>query len=437
MIFILLGIIFSSSALFAQSNVNGRLFSSSPSISLVNNQPKVHTPKTVIETGESSAKQLISEDLYITGGLGLGDDMVDNTVLGFATIMIMENNIQLLFDDTSASAEFPSNDWAITINETANGGDNCFMVEDVTAGAVPFKIMADAGDNALFVDDNGRVGFGTPNPEVELHIADGDSPAVRLDQDGSSGWTAQKWDVAGNEVNFFVRDVTGGSTLPFRIAAGAPSDVLTLKETGYVGIGTWDPITQLDVKGNVNIDSTLFLSPMTEESQYPLEGAIYMDGNEHLLKVHNGTDWVSIDDSQDLVDATLTGTILEIEIENGASVSVDLQPLVQDLEDRIAALETLVSGKASVKYSSARLFQNAPNPYKNSTTINYYIPETVENAVLKITSVDGTSVKDMVIYNRGEGSVVLDGIETAKGTYFYSLIIDGQKLETKTLVKVD
>lgn len=438
-IIILLLAVSISSLSFAQTISNGRSTNSTPSISLVNNQPKVHTPEVVLETSEElNSKQLISENLFVTGKLGIGMDMVDNTTVAFTTMIMMENNVRLLFDDTSAPGTFPANDWAIKINDTENNGDNYFAIEDVTAGDIPFKVEAGAGINALVVTSDGRIGIGTPNPDVEVHIVDGDTPTVRLDQDGSSGWEAQKWDVAGNEVNFFVRDVTGGSTLPFRVAAGAPSDVLTLKETGYVGIGTWNPQTHLDVKGNAIIDSTLILSPQTEESIYALEGAIYMDGNEHLLKVHNGTEWVSINsDSQDLVDATLTGTILEIEIENGASVSVDLQPLISDLEDRITALETLVSGKESVKYSSARLFQNAPNPFQNQTTITYYIPENVENAVLKITGVNGSSVKDIVIYERGEGSVVIDGSDTGKGTYFYSLVVDGQKVASKTLVKID
>ncbi len=438
-LFVLLLAIGFSSISFAQTNTNGRNFSSTPKMSLVNNQPKVHTPKVVIETSEeSSSKQLISETLYVAGRLGIGDDMVDGTAFDHTAMTVMQNNIRLLFDDTSSSGTFPANDWAIRINDTEEGEDNCFVIEDVTNVTVPFKIMAAAGDNAFFINDDGNVGIGTATPSVDVHIVAGDTPAVRLDQDGSGGWGTYVWDIAGNEANFFIRDVTNGNLLPFKIFPGAPTNSLTIEGTGYVGIGTSNPDTHLDVKGNASIDSTLFLTPQTVVSPYDIEGAIYMDGNEHMLKIHNGTEWVTIDnDSQDLVDATLTGTILEIEIENGASVSVDLQPLVQDLEDRIAALETLVSGKESVKYSSARLFQNAPNPFQNQTTITYYIPEDVENAVLKITGVNGSSVKDIVIYERGEGSVIIDGNDTGKGTYFYSLIVDGQKVASKTLVKID
>jgi len=83
---------------------------------------------------------------------------------------------------------------------------------------------------------------------VELHIVDGDSPTVRLEQDGSSGWTPQTWDLVGNETNFFIRDVTNGSKLFFRVQPGAPSDALTIKNDGKIGMGTWTPAAKLEVE---------------------------------------------------------------------------------------------------------------------------------------------------------------------------------------------
>ena len=73
----------------------------------------------------------------------------------------------------------------------------------------------------------------------------------------------------------------------------------------------------------------------------------------------------------------------------------------------------------------------------NQTTIGFYIPETVQNAKLQITGIQGDIVKEIIIYNRGEGSLVIDTNDIENGTFFYSLIIDGQKLDTKTLIKID
>ncbi|MCD4743276.1 MAG: hypothetical protein K8R67_12455 [Desulfobacteraceae bacterium] len=191
---------------------------------------------------------LIYDDLIVTGSECLGFDCVNGESFGYDTLVLKENNLRIYFNDTSASASFPTNDWRIQINDSANGGKSYFGIQDASAGRQVFTIEAGAPANALYVEDYGRVGLGTSIPYVELHIADGDTPTVRLDQDGSSGWSPQSWDVAGNESNFFIRDVTNGSKLPFRIQPSTPSSTLCLKADGKVGIGTWSPDAPLHVE---------------------------------------------------------------------------------------------------------------------------------------------------------------------------------------------
>jgi hypothetical protein len=81
---------------------------------------------------------------------------------------------------------------------------------------------------------------------LDLHIATTDTPAIRLEQTASI-WPAQTWDVAGNEASFFVRDVTGGSRLPFRIRPGAPTSSIDIAASGNVGIGTGSPTSAVHV----------------------------------------------------------------------------------------------------------------------------------------------------------------------------------------------
>jgi hypothetical protein len=194
--------------------------------------------------------QLILDDLIVDGSLCVGFDCVNGESFGFDTIRLKENNLRIHFQDTSTSASFPTNDWRISINDSANGGASYFAVQDVDGGTNVFVVEASAGSNALYVDDYGRVGLGTSTPAVELEVRDGDTPTVRLNQDGSSGWSAQTWDLAGNEANFFIRDVTNGSQLPFRIQPGADSNALTIKSDNKVGIGTWTPDVPLEVYGS-------------------------------------------------------------------------------------------------------------------------------------------------------------------------------------------
>ncbi len=183
--------------------------------------------------------QVFLDDLIVDGSACIGTDCANGESFGFDTLRLKENNLRIKFDDTSGSASFPNNDWQLTANDSANGGANKFSIDDITNGKTPFTVGANAPSNALYVEaSTGDVGMGTATPAVELHVVDGDSPTLRLEQDGSSGFTPQTWDVAGNETNFFVRDVTNGSKLPFKIKPGAPDDSLFIAASGNVGFGT-------------------------------------------------------------------------------------------------------------------------------------------------------------------------------------------------------
>ncbi|WP_394128934.1 tail fiber domain-containing protein [Shewanella maritima] len=194
------------------------------------------------------ADQQILDDLIVTQSACIGQDCVNGESFGFDTLRLKENNLRIKFQDTSNSASFPSNDWQLTANDSTNGGLNKFSIDDIDGGRTPFTIEAGAQNHALYVDDGGRVGLGTSTPVVELQVVDGDSPTLRLEQDGSSGFTAQTWDLAGNETNFFVRDVTNGSKLPFKIMPSAPTNALVVSSSGNIGIGDQTPDAKLDIE---------------------------------------------------------------------------------------------------------------------------------------------------------------------------------------------
>lgn len=196
--------------------------------------------------------QVIPDDLIVQGSACIGLDCVNNESFGFDTIRLKENNTRIKFDDTSTSAGFPANDWQLTANDSASGGSSKFSIEDITGSKVPFTITAGAATNSIFVDSTGRMGLRTGTPVLDIHVNTGNTPAIRLEQNSSSGFTAQTWDVAGNEANFFVRDVTGGSRLPFRIRPGAPTSSIDINASGFVGIGTASPAGLVHIKAAAN-----------------------------------------------------------------------------------------------------------------------------------------------------------------------------------------
>jgi hypothetical protein len=194
--------------------------------------------------------QVIPDDLIVQGSACVGLDCVNNENFGFDTIRLKENNLRIHFDDTSTQAGFPANDWRLIANDSASGGSSKFSIEDSTGAKTPFTITAGAATNSIFVDSTGRVGLRTSTPVLDLHVNTSNTPAVRLEQNNSGGFTAQTWDIGANEANFFVRDVTGGSRLSFRIRPGAPTSSLDISSDGKVGIGTASPAQKMHLSAS-------------------------------------------------------------------------------------------------------------------------------------------------------------------------------------------
>jgi len=204
---------------------------------------------------------VVPDDQIVQGSECVGLDCVNGEVFGFDTIRLKENNTRLQFEDTSA-AGFPLNNWQIRANSSAAGGASFLAFVDQGAagnsetGTILFEVDAGAPANSLKVSSTGKVGLRTATPVLDLHIATADTPAHRLEQTNAGGFTAQTWDIAGNEANFFVRDVTGGSRLPFRIRPGAPTSSVDISADGSVGVGTASPSFALDAQQNSSNNST-------------------------------------------------------------------------------------------------------------------------------------------------------------------------------------
>jgi hypothetical protein len=199
--------------------------------------------------------QVIPDDLIVQGSICAGLDCVNNENFGFDTIRVKENNTRIQFDDTSSTAGFPNNNWQLRANDSG-GGSNLFGIVDQGAtgnsetGTMVVVVEAGASANSIRVGSNSKVGLRTATPLLDVHANTSDTPAIRLEQNNTGGFTAQTWDVAGNEANFFVRDLTGGSRLPFRIRPGAPTSSIDISASGNVGVMTASPGAPLDVSGN-------------------------------------------------------------------------------------------------------------------------------------------------------------------------------------------
>ncbi len=229
------------------STVSARLSTGPSALPLKRRLLLLAIPLGLAHSLTAFSDQVINDDLIVDGSACIGLDCSNGETFGFSTILTKENNLRVRFVDTSTTASFPTNDWEITLNDSSNGGNSYFGITDVNTNRSIAKFEAGAPSNSMVVESSGDVGFGTANPIVELHTTAGDTPTLRLEQDGSSGWSPQTWDMAGNETNFFIRDVSNGSALPFRIEPGAPTNAINIDDTGDIGFGTVSPEGSLHV----------------------------------------------------------------------------------------------------------------------------------------------------------------------------------------------
>ncbi|MBD8524875.1 hypothetical protein [Pseudomarimonas arenosa] len=249
--------------------------------------------------------QVIIDDLIVDGSACIGTDCANGENFGFDTLRLKENNTRIKFDDTSNSGSFPFVDWQLTANESDNGGLNKFSIDDVTNAKIPFTIEANARSNSLYVKNSGRIGIGTNLPAVQVHQKDGNTPTYRLEQDGSSGFSAQTWDVAGNETNFFIRDVTNGSKLPFKIIPNAPNNALYVAASGNVGLSTASPASLLHLRGAGSVLPRITL----ENADATGDNWLFDVSDNHDFRISvNGTGVQEflLDDAGNL---TITGTL--------------------------------------------------------------------------------------------------------------------------------
>ncbi|MCA1575745.1 MAG: tail fiber domain-containing protein [Acidobacteria bacterium] len=198
--------------------------------------------------------QVIPDDLVVQGSICAGFDCVSTESFGTDTIRLKENNVRIQFDDTSSSAGFATNNWQIRANDQPSGGSSFLgFVDQGSTGAgetgtIVLAVNAGAPANSVRVASNGKVGFRTATPVLDMHANTSDTPAIRLEQNNTGGFTAQTWDIGANEANFFIRDVTGGSRLSLRIRPGAPTSSIDISANGNVGFGTASPRARVDIK---------------------------------------------------------------------------------------------------------------------------------------------------------------------------------------------
>lgn len=112
---------------------------------------------------------------------------------------------------------------------------------------------------------------------------------------------------------------------------------------------------------------------------------------------------------------------------------------INELQKQIDELKEMISGKKggtkqTIALPAARLEQNAPNPFSNSTAISYSLPDNPVKAKIIITDKSGKTCKEINISGKGKGSIDITTSSFAAGTYQYSLFINDNIIDTKQML---
>lgn len=118
------------------------------------------------------------------------------------------------------------------------------------------------------------------------------------------------------------------------------------------------------------------------------------------------------------------------------SLKAQLSNLQSQFNELLQQVNKLKNSIVSTSINSTLPFlkQNSPNPFNNNTVISYYLPPTTKNAQLIVSSIKGQLLKSISLNSYGEGQVTIHSGELAAGSYFYTLTVDGQRIDTRQMI---
>ena len=221
-----------------------------------------------------------------------------------------------------------------------------------------------------------------------------------------------------------------------------------------------------------SVTATSFIGDGSQLTNLPNQNtddqAISYDANTNIVSLEDGgtIDLSGLNnsgtDDQQLANFILSqGSLLSLSIQDGNVVSVDLAPLLTDLENLVADLQTenqeqqaliddliirmeireecacdptLGIGDNTLQPDKAYLLQNIPNPFDRTTSIGYFVPYTNAKAHIVISTMAGQIVHNIELSNLGVGAISIDSGRMAAAVYLYTLYVDGKRIDTKRMI---
>jgi hypothetical protein len=226
--------------------------------------------------------------------------------------------------------------------------------------------------------------------------------------------------------------------------------------SGTVGIGTSTPSSsfRVDIAGAGRITSGVWassdrrykkeISPLegSMDRLMALEGVNYFFRTEEFEKMNFGEEMQYGFIAQEMEEIYPDLVKTDEEGFKAVNYTALIPELVEALKGQQAEINALKSELARLNGNSptngfmdnlegAKLYQNVPNPWNTATQIRYDLPAGIDRAQIMIFDVQGTLKST---YDVSGEPLELKAGSLPAGMYLYSLVIEGQEVETKKMI---
>ena len=262
------------------------------------------------------------------------------------------------------------------------------------------------------------------------------------------------------------------------------TDLFTIRSSGNTGIGTTTPSEKLEVEGNIRLNGNLFYTGNLvnvsdrkfKENERKLTQALEKI-NQLQPKTYSyiKTDLMSLPSGErngfvaqevqevfpNLVSSTRiiktknnlnnSRTITEEEYLGVDYVSMipvivaaiqEQQSIINEQNEIIQSLTSELNNISlsqptvpnSVSSTNAQLLQNEPNPFNLKTSIRYSVETGFNSGNIYIFDLQGKEKLNFELSDNGNNSVEISAGQLEPGMYIYSLVIDGNIIDSKRMI---
>jgi hypothetical protein len=292
----------------------------------------------------------------------------------------------------------------------------------------------------FIVKSNGNVGIGTYNPSYKLDVPNG---IVRFGNATFGSDERLKSNI--QPIKGALSSLANLKGKTYHLKPSPYSDIATSKHNNYV-MSYKDSIQSKLPKQEV--DSTLYnrnhIGFLAQDIQKVFPELVYADKDGILSVDYISLIPILVESVKELNNKNLTDSLncekRMVQLRNQISTdSLYFENKLKALANQLnkccgKSIKSAQSDNESDPIEAAALSQNTPNPFNQNTSISYYLPSNIGQAMINIYNMQGAQIKSISITDRGNGKVIINGNELTAGMYIYALIVDGKEIDTKRMI---